>query len=483
VQVAVADLEGEGVGAIIAAAGPGGRPRVQAARFDGTTLFDDFFFDASFRGGVYVGGSAVTTGAAVMAPPLDLTVATTLAAAAEFLYSGTNPIQVGVAPGAIVPERAAILRGRVTDRSGVALAGVTVSVLNRSEYGQTRTRANGQFDLAISGGETLTLQFERAGYLLSQRTVVVVAQDYTAVPSVVLVTAEGPAVTVDLAGTTTNVQVVGSAPVADANGQRQTTLLVTPGTTATLTPPDGGAQPAGSLTLRATELTVGTAGPAAMTGTLPATSGYTFAAEFSADGVPAGSAVEFSQPLPAYVDNFLGFPVGGAVPVGFYDRGKGLWVGTPNGRVVEVKGQTDGLAEIDTDGVNGADTAAELDAFGISVAERRTLAEMYAPAGTISAARALLRFPLTRLGTLDCNWPQGPPAGATAPELPAVVATPLLDDPNLECGSDIGVENQSLGENIGGAGTPFTLRYQSDRDACGGSGVFVADAGRTHSAF
>ena len=48
------------------------------------------------------------------APPVDPTVATTIEQAGEFLYTGADPVQTGVAPGTIRLRRAAILRGRVT---------------------------------------------------------------------------------------------------------------------------------------------------------------------------------------------------------------------------------------------------------------------------------------------------------------------------------------------------------------------------------
>jgi hypothetical protein len=46
-------------------------------------------------------------------PPLDKTVATTMHAATEFLYTGDNPIQTGVSEGTIEPKRVAALRGKV----------------------------------------------------------------------------------------------------------------------------------------------------------------------------------------------------------------------------------------------------------------------------------------------------------------------------------------------------------------------------------
>ncbi|MBK8127189.1 MAG: hypothetical protein IPK56_10920 [Elusimicrobia bacterium] len=74
-----------------------------------------------------------------------------------------------------------------------------------------------------------------------------------------------------------------------------------------------------------------------MPGELPRPRGYTYAAELSAD--EAGTSnVEFTQPVYVYVDNFLNFPIGETVPSGYYDREKGAWVASDNGRIVKVLG-------------------------------------------------------------------------------------------------------------------------------------------------
>ena len=73
---------------------------------------------------------------------------------------------------------------------------------------------------------------------------------------------------------------------------------------------------------------------------LPKTSAYTYCAELQIDGV---DRVRFSKPVVTWVDNFLGFEVGTAVPVGYYDRDKGIWVAIPNGIVVtllDINGDT-----------------------------------------------------------------------------------------------------------------------------------------------
>jgi plastocyanin len=86
-----------------------------------------------------------------VAPDLDRTVATTMVAATEFLYAGDPPIQTGVAPGAIDPQRVAVLRGRVLDREDTPLSGVTISILNRPEFGQTLSQAGVPDRLAPTG--------------------------------------------------------------------------------------------------------------------------------------------------------------------------------------------------------------------------------------------------------------------------------------------------------------------------------------------
>ena len=73
----------------------------------------------------------------LVAPPLNLTVPTSVFTATEFLYTGTNPIQTGVAPRTIEAKRAAVLRGLVTNREGDPLPGAAITILNHPEYGQT----------------------------------------------------------------------------------------------------------------------------------------------------------------------------------------------------------------------------------------------------------------------------------------------------------------------------------------------------------
>jgi hypothetical protein len=74
--------------------------------------------------------------------------------------------------------------------------------------------------------------------------------------------------------------------------------------------------------------------------------------------LPEGARVHFPTPIPLYVDNFIGFPVGMSVPVGEYDRNQRTWVLAPNGRVVQVLSVSGGVAALDTDGDGQPDSAA-----------------------------------------------------------------------------------------------------------------------------
>jgi hypothetical protein len=76
---------------------------------------------------------------ATVAPPLDNTAVSDLATMSQFLYAGANPIQTGMASNAIDATRVAVLRGRVLTRDTQPLPGVTVSVHQHPELGQTPT--------------------------------------------------------------------------------------------------------------------------------------------------------------------------------------------------------------------------------------------------------------------------------------------------------------------------------------------------------
>ncbi|HEX6909936.1 MAG TPA: carboxypeptidase regulatory-like domain-containing protein, partial [Longimicrobium sp.] len=394
------------------------------------------------------------------APPVEPGVVTNLFESIQFLYTGENPVQTGVAAGAINPVRVSVLRGRVTDRAGRPLPGVTVSILDNPQYGQSTSRSDGWYDIVVNGGDRVIVNLAREGYLPSQRHVTAEWQEFASVPEVVLVQLDPQVTRVDLSAD--SLQVARGSLQTDADGSRQATLIFEPGTGAEMVLADGSVVPLGQLDVRATEYTVGDNGPAAMPGPLPATSAYTYAVELSVDSALAAGAttVRFTQPVELYVENFLGFPAGMPVPVATYDCiNCGAWVPEDDGRVIRILSVSGGLAMVDADGDGAADTDAALDAMGLDAAERAKLAALYADGAS------LWRVRMKHFSPIDLNYPNGPPDDAENPDDDADEEQDDEDDDCEEEGSVIGCSNRTLGERIVVPGAPFALSYTSARAA------------------
>ncbi|QBQ55345.1 RHS repeat-associated core domain-containing protein [Nitrosococcus wardiae] len=400
---------------------------------------------------------------ATIAPPLNVTGITSFMKATAFLYAGVNPIQTGVVQGAIEPQRAAVIRGQVKDRENNPLSGVTITLKDHPEVGRTFTRKDGMFDFAVNGGGLLSINYQKAGYLPVQRHVNVSWQDFAFADDVVMVKLDPKATTVTLSANMPMQAARGSV-IVDDDGSRQATILFPEGTHASMVLPDGTSQVLPTLTVRLTEYTVGKNGPQAMPALLPPTSGYTYAVELSADEAIAAGAfqIDFDQPLPFYVDNFLDFPTGGIVPVGWYNQRRGAWIPSHNGRIVKILGiDTRGQAQLDIDGSGSPANINQLSELGITDAELRQLARLY-PVGN-----SLWRVPIHHFTPWDYNWPYGPPEDAKPPpeEEPETDNEDQPDSENSdECkGCIIEPQRQNLGEEIPLAGTPFKLHYRSDR--------------------
>jgi RHS repeat-associated protein len=395
---------------------------------------------------------------ATVAGAIDPTVATTLFDSTAFLYSGANPIQTGVAPGTIEIQRVAVIRGRVITRGGAPLPGVTVSIKDHPEFGRTLSRADGRFDLAVNGGGWLTIDYQADGFLPAQRKVDAPWRDFVVADDVALIGLDPNLTRIDLANLGAIAAARGSVEV-DRDGRRQATVLFKPGTSAEMILPDGSRQALTELGVRATEYTVGPNGPAAMPGELPANVAYTYAVELSVDEAIAAGAtrVQFDRPVAFHVENFLGFPVGSIVPMGYYDRELAAWVPSENGRVIEILSIAGGVAAVDISGDGNANSEAELAALGIDAAERERLAALY------TAGTTLWRVEIDHFTPWDCNWPFAPPDDAEPP-----TETLLPQDDEDQCidetsGSIIECQNQALGQRIGVTGTPFSLDYRSSR--------------------
>lgn len=391
------------------------------------------------------------------APPLSSIESTPFSESVEFLYNGIGQVQFDVDETKLSPRRLSVIRGQLITREGAPLEGVVVTVKDHPEFGYTKSRVDGKFDIAVNGGGTLTVDFTSEQHLPAQRKLSIPWNGFATMDQVALISLDPLVTRLDLASLT-DIAVAKGSHVEDQDGSRQAVVLVPPGTSATMTLPDGTQQMLPEVSIRATEYTVGPNGPNAMPGELPPTTGYTYAVELSVDeAIEAGATrVDFSQPLPFYVDNFLNFPAGTAVPLGWYDRTKSAWIPTDSGTVVEVLGETNGLAQVDADGDGEADDELLRLSIGLTDAELRVIADLY------ETGESFWRVTVSHFTPYDCNWPFGFPDDAIiAPQNEEEDPVDSCDSSTLEqC--FIEVEEQVLGEQFHITGTSHLLTYRSD---------------------
>lgn len=407
-----------------------------------------------------------------LAPALSRAVASNLYDVTRFLYEGDTPTQPGVSAGAIDREHFAWIRGRVLARDGAPMRRVLVQVADHPEFGTTLTRTDGAYDLVVSSSPVV-LDFSGAGLLPAHRHLAPRWQEAITLADVVLVQVDTKSTQIELtAGAPA--QVAQASPVTDQWGSRQETLFFEEGTAATMVLANGTRAPLSGLTVRSTEYTVGDSGPQAMPAELPASSAYTHAFEVTVDEALAAGAtrIEFSQPVVGYVENFLSFPTGTPIPLGYYDRGRKLWVASDNGGVIKIVAHQGDQAVLALGSDDEPATEAALGALEIGASELRALASLYA------VGKSLWRMPLPHFSTWDSNLGWGPPVGASPPdsEDPAPNCDGDCDGPMGPLrgmgpggasaggtGNAVSSINQTVQQSVPLAGMPFSLNYRSSR--------------------
>ncbi len=214
-----------------------------------------------------------------------------------------------------------MLKGRVQDRDGAPIGGVRVTVLDHPELGETNTRADGAFDIAVNGGGiTLAVRRRRlpagAAHARAGLAGLRDARRRRDGPGRPERQDDRPGLDRAVPGRARH-RVRGQGRRAPGHAARSRRA-----STARWSSRAAARRPLDELKVRVTEFTYGEQGDEAMPGSLPANSGYTYAAEFSVDeALKAGATqVNFDKPLINYTENFIGAPVGSAVPTGYYDR-------------------------------------------------------------------------------------------------------------------------------------------------------------------
>ena len=305
---------------------------------------------------------------------------------------------------------------------GFRSRGVAVSIVGRPGYGTVATGADGRFSLPVEGGRTLTAKFGKQGYLSAQRQLFVPWNDTALVEAVHLLQEDPAATVVRFNGNPATIVAHRGTEVSDTFGTRAATMVFAGDNRAYLT--DAAGQKTvelKSITARATEYPT----PETMPAKLPPSSAFTWCAELQADGA---ERISFEKPVAVWVENFLGFPVGETVPVGYYDRDKAAWVPMKNGVVVALL-DTDGdgvVDALDADGDGQPDDLNHNGSFSDEV-QGLTDRQKYYPGSTF------WRVEVSHFSPIDFNWPFGLPPDATPP----YSKTPPHADLQKENGKDI----------------------------------------------
>jgi len=369
------------------------------------------------------------------------------------LYRDIVPADATIA--AYNPDRFSIITGIVNDLNGLPVTGAVVSIHNHTEYGSSATDATGRYSLPVDGGALFTVDINASGYLMVQRQVKTEWNQIYTAETVALIAQDTKATTITFNGDPYSRSLHSSTPYTDVDGTRATHLVFSGDTTASVKHADGTVTPlTGPITVRATEFVR----PDTMPGNLPPTSAFTYCSDLRVDGTAPTDSVQFSKPVVMYVDNFLGFPVGEVVPVGYYDRNKAVWVPSDNGVVIA-------LLDLNNDGVVDA-----LDSTGDSLPNdlngNGSFADEVAGIAGDSAyavGNSYWRAGIKHFTPWDSNWPYDFPNDAAQPSGLYPVPNGGTCEASTTPGSTVSCESRIFSEDINIPGTGLKLHYKSSR--------------------
>jgi RHS repeat-associated protein len=353
------------------------------------------------------------------------------------------------------PRRFSLVTGLVHDLDGLPIADVSIAIHDHPEYGTSNTDGEGKFSIPVEGGGTITLVYQKEGLITAHRKVHVPWNDITIAETIQMVEEDSAATTILFDGNPGTVFTHQSTEVSDEFGTRSCTMVFT-GDNQAYEVDDKGTviRELGEITTRATEFTT----PDSMPAVLPPTSAYTYCAELSVDGA---ERVRFAQSVVMYVENFLGFAVGEVVPVGYYDRDKGVWVPSDNGVVVRIL-DTDLDGVVDALDADGDGTPDDVDNDGSLSDEVMGLEDSvrYPPGSTF------WRVEVDHFSPWDHNWPPVLASEATASNAKKAPTANQQKEEGKDCKNKKNsfVEERSgiFHEDIPIPGTDVTLHYASN---------------------
>ncbi|RLB81142.1 MAG: sugar-binding protein, partial [Deltaproteobacteria bacterium] len=385
------------------------------------------------------------------------------------------------------PKRFSLITGLVHFIDASPISDVSVTIHGHPEYGTVSTDAQGRFSIPVEGGATMTLVYNKEGLITTHRKVYVPWNDIAIVETFQMIAEDPESTTMTFDGNPDTVVTHQSTEVTDEFGSRSCSIVFTGDNHAYLVDENGNdAQELTTIITRATEYTT----PESMPAVLPPTSAYTYCAELSVDGA---QRVRFEKPVITWVDNFLGFNVGMIVPVGYYDRDRGVWVPSDNGVVVKLLDtDIDGIVDaLDADGDDLPDDLNNNGSFNDEVTGLDD--DQKYPLGS-----TFWRVAVDHFSPCDMNWPRRiiasltplipqEPEGSISPNPDGVPSTedamseePVKLPEKVNCLNSY-VENRSriFHEDISIPGTDMTLHYASNRVDGYRRGITVPVSGAT----
>lgn len=352
-------------------------------------------------------------------------------------------------------KRFCMIAGQILSEDGKPLSGVKITIHDHPEYGSTQTDDSGNYSIPSEGGVQLTMRYTKEGHMTIDRQIDAPVQDWVRTPDVIMLQQDNKVTEIKLGQT--GPQLHTSTAVSDDRGKRSATLVFDEGTTATVTSKDGSTRQLSDFKMRATEFKI----PDSMPSVLPSLSAYTYCADYTVDGVGDDESISFGgKPVVTYVENFLGFEVGSAVPMGYYDREKSKWVAADNGVVVKLL-DTDGDNKTDALDSTGDDEPDDLNGDGSFSDEIKGISND----AKYVAGNTYWRSEISHFTPWDYNWPYGPPDGAHPPKDDPEVDQD--DDKENDCKANVNsyitAKTRIFHEDIPISGTGMSLHYSSKR--------------------
>jgi RHS repeat-associated protein len=266
-------------------------------------------------------------------------------------------------------ERFSLMVGDLIIPGGVAPANIDIVILDHPQYGTAHPDANGDYTLPVEGGRDYTICIMGADIIRADRQIAVGYEEFAPVDTIELMQKDtSTQVSFDPLATDpvihTSTEINGSA---EGLGNRKVTVVMAPDTRVFQT--DGNGNDLMEIRDQAVNVSVTEyPTPESMPASLPPTSAFTWCGEFKVEGL---DHVRFNKPVVFYIENFLSFPIGHNMPIGYYNRETGLWEAQENGIVgVLVDGEApfdgvvDGL-DTDNDGVGDGYDITGAESLGI----------------------------------------------------------------------------------------------------------------------